>query len=118
MRYTAEILLQQWGLWQRQGGLGLSYRSPLGAMMDRQMQSAGPSKPWIDEEEIERCDRIVTRLGMTDRLCADTVIAYYCTNRTQHGVGVALSINRQRVSELLNCGRMYIQSEIDARAAA
>lgn len=117
MKYDAETLLDQWGLWQRTGTGGMGYRSPGFALMRDNVRQPSPPAPWMDDAEIERCDRIVTRLGRTNRLCADVLIAYYCTNRTQHGVGRVLGITRRRVGELLDMGRMYVQSEIDARAA-
>ena len=118
MRVDADTLLQQWGLWQRSGSVPMGYTSPAFAMMRDNTQTACQPMAWMDEEDTERCDRVVTRLGSTNRICADVLITYYCTNRTQHGVGKVLGISRRKVGELLDMGRMYVQSEIDARTAS
>ena len=107
-----ESRLVEWGYWCRSGAGVPRYTSPAFAMMRDNVGSTVPTA-MITDDDAQRVDMAVARLGKRDQQMGDCVWLYFVERRTCHGIGRRLGIGKSKASELVRSGIAWVDGALD-----
>lgn len=102
---TTESLLEQWGIWVRQGTGNLSCAAPSWSL---------PTARLTDDEGLE-LDGLVARLGQRHPLLGEAVVRYYTTGKTFEQVGKALGMGEEKARQTVKAGVAWVDGALEAR---
>ncbi|KSW22779.1 MULTISPECIES: antiterminator Q family protein [unclassified Pseudomonas] len=108
---TTESLLEQWGIWVRQGTGNLSCAAPSWSL---------PTARLTDDEGLE-LDALVAKLGLRHPLMGEVVVLYYTTGKTYKQVGSMLGMGEESARQMTRAGVAWIDGALEMkrqRAAA
>lgn len=108
---TTESLLEQWGIWVRQGTGNLSCAVPSWSL---------PTARLTDDEGLE-LDALVARLGQRHPLLGEAVVRYYTTGNNFEQVGRSLGVGEEKARQAVKGGVAWIDGALEMkrqRAAA
>jgi len=110
---STEYLLEQWGFWYRSGAGIPRYTSPSLALMRDNVGSTVPTA-MITDEQADKVDRAVARLGKRDPEMGDCVWLHFAEKRTYHGIAKRLGIGKSKAAELVRAGVAWVDGALDS----
>lgn len=110
---STEYMLEQWGYWLRSGAGIPRYTSPSLALVRDNVGSTVPTAV-ITDDDAEKVDRAVARLGKRDKEMGDCVWLHYAEKRTYHGIAKRLGIGKSKAAELVRAGVAWVDGALDS----
>lgn len=104
---TTESLLEQWGIWVRQGTGNLSCAAPSWSL---------PTARLTDDEGLE-IDRLVAMLGKRHPERGEALMRYYTTGKTYKQVGASLGMGEERARQTVMAGVAWVDGALEAKRA-
>ncbi|WP_159458832.1 antiterminator Q family protein [Pseudomonas citronellolis] len=102
---TTESLLEQWGIWVRQGTGNLSCAAPSWSL---------PTARLTDDEGLE-LDALVAKLGKRHPLFGEAVLRYYTTGKTFEQVGKAMGMGEEKARQAVKGGVAWIDGALEMK---
>lgn len=102
---TTESLLEQWGIWVRQGTGNLSCAVPSWSL---------PTARLTDDEGLE-LDGLVARLGTRHPIWGEALVMYYTTGKTFEQVGKSLGMGDEKARQSVKAGVAWVDGALEGR---
>lgn len=102
---TTESLLEQWGIWVRQGTGNLSCAAPGWSL---------PIARLTDDEGLE-LDMLIARLGGRHPLWGEALASYYTTGKTFEQVGKSLGTGEEKARQAVKAGVAWVDGALEVR---
>ncbi|WP_430318682.1 antiterminator Q family protein [Pseudomonas nitroreducens] len=102
---STESLLEQWGIWVRQGTGNLSCAVPSWSL---------PTARLTDDEGLE-LDGLVARLGQRHPLLGEAVLRYYTTGKTYKQVGTLMGVGEEKARQAVKAGVVWVDGALEMK---